>query len=571
MLLVTTVAYAIFSNGGFETQPPFTSWAKENHLNTGITTVPPAQLSDLNLQPGGWDLSTVETGATESVADGLMGATASLRYPKYESYCARLNYQSSATYGHGASANLIRQTATVGVADVDPSDGKVHVRFALAPVLQQAPHTANQQPYFFAQLYNNTKTKMLFSTFNFSGQPGVPWKVAGGFNYTDWQALDIAPGNADLAVGDSVELVVVASGCSPTGHDGHVYVDGIGAFVPGLFVSVTGPQLATANTDITYTYTYRNGGTGTVNNVTVDAVTPVITGGGQTTYVSRNAPGATCTDPGVGNAGTVSCNFGTLNPSQTGTFTITVHIPTGSTGTINNGNYNIYGTGVNPLIGPLFITTLTAATLTDLTATMTDGVASVGWGGTTTYTLQVSNNGPTAVIGATVADARPANIASWSWTCAGAGGGTCTVGPVTADINDTAVNLPVGATATYTIVATMAGGSGVGTVVNTATVTPPGTVTDSNLTNNTAVDTDAIGTLRTITVTKSGAGTGTVVSSPAAINCAPGCPGATGQFVETTQVSMSATAGTNSRFSAWSGACTGTTSPCTFTVPAGNT
>jgi len=574
VLLVAVSAYvlAVFVNGGFETGD-FTGWTKETHINPGIGgTFPPVQLSDLTLAGGGWDLTTVEAGATESVPDGLMGASASLRYPKYETHCARVNYQSSGTWGHGASANLIRQTATVTVADVDPSDSKVHVRFALAPVLENPGHPQTQQPYFFAQLYNNTKSVLLFSTFNFAGQAGVPWQVfidgAGRtWNFTDWQALDIAPGNALLAVGDSVELVVVASGCSPTGHDGHVYVDGIGAFVPGLFVSVTGPQSANANTDITYTYTYKNGGTSAVNNVTVDAVTPVITGGGQTTYVSLNAPGGTCTNPGVGNAGTVSCNFGTLNPAATGTFTITVHIPTGSTGTVNNGNYDIYGTGVTPLIGPLFITAITGATLTDLAATKTDGVAAVGWGGTTTYTLQVTNNGPTAVTGATVADALPANVASWSWTCVGSGGATCTAGPATTDINDSA-NIAVGGSVTYIIVATLVAGTGTGTVVNTATVTPPGGITDSDNTNNTAVDTDIIGTLRTLTLTKSGSGTGTVVSSPAAINCGTACPGASAQFVDGTSVGLTATADTNSHFTGWSGACTGTTNPCVFTISA---
>ena len=44
----------------------------------------------------------------------------------------------------------------------------------------------------------------------------------------------------------------------------------------------------------------------------------------------------------------------------------------------------------------------------DLAITKTDGVNSVMQGGTTTYTIVVSNNGPGAVTGATVSDPMPA-------------------------------------------------------------------------------------------------------------------------------------------------------------------
>jgi hypothetical protein len=130
------------------------------------------------------------------------------------------------------------------------------------------------------------------------------------------------------------------------------------------------------------------------------------------------------------------------------------------------------------------------------------------------------------------------------------------------------VDLPVGGTVTYTVAATVVAGSGTASLVNTATVTPPGGITDSNSANNTAVDTDTIGTLRTLTLTKSGSGTGTVVSSPAAINCGTACSGASAQFVDSTPVSLTATADTNSHFAGWSGACTGTTNPCVFTISA---
>ena len=67
-----------------------------------------------------------------------------------------------------------------------------------------------------------------------------------------------------------------------------------------------------------------------------------------------------------------------------------------------------------------------------------------------------------------------------------------------------------------------------------------------------------------LNVSKTGLGTGTVSSNPAGINCGTTCSSFFGQG---TVVTMSATAGTNSAFSGWSGACTGTGS-CVVTMNA---
>lgn len=62
-----------------------------------------------------------------------------------------------------------------------------------------------------------------------------------------------------------------------------------------------------------------------------------------------------------------------------------------------------------------------------------------------------------------------------------------------------------------------------------------------------------------LTVTKSGAGTGTVVSGPSGINCGTGCTTpATGSFPMNSLVMLNATAGSNAYFSGWTGDCVGT-------------
>ena len=70
--------------------------------------------------------------------------------------------------------------------------------------------------------------------------------------------------------------------------------------------------------------------------------------------------------------------------------------------------------------------------------------------------------------------------------------------------------------------------------------------------------------VRTLTVTKGGAGAGTVGSSPAGIDCGSTCSHA---FVEGTSVTLTATTASGSTFTGWGGACTGT-GTCTVSMSA---
>jgi hypothetical protein len=68
-----------------------------------------------------------------------------------------------------------------------------------------------------------------------------------------------------------------------------------------------------------------------------------------------------------------------------------------------------------------------------------------------------------------------------------------------------------------------------------------------------------------LTVTRAGAGTGTVVSSPAGIDCGDDC---SEELPRGTQVSLLATAAPDSRFTGWLGACSGASTTCTLTIDA---
>jgi uncharacterized delta-60 repeat protein len=72
-------------------------------------------------------------------------------------------------------------------------------------------------------------------------------------------------------------------------------------------------------------------------------------------------------------------------------------------------------------------------------------------------------------------------------------------------------------------------------------------------------------TNKTLTLSKTGSGAGTVASSPAGISCGSTCARA---FRHGTAVTLTATAAAGSSFLGWSGACSGTGS-CTLTMSAG--
>ena len=95
-------------------------------------------------------------------------------------------------------------------------------------------------------------------------------------------------------------------------------------------------------------------------------------------------------------------------------------------------------------------------------------------GGSVTYTITASNAGPSNAPGSTVADTFPASL-TCTWTCVGAGGGTCTASS-SGNISDT-VNLPAGGSVTYTASCNISAAA-TGTLSNTSTVATAGGITD---------------------------------------------------------------------------------------------
>ena len=186
----------------------------------------------------------------------------------------------------------------------------------------------------------------------------------------------------------------------------------------------------------------------------------------------------------------------------------------------------------------------------DLAITKTDGITNVAAGQSTTYTITASNAGPTDAPASQVTDTFPAPLAACSWTCSGAGGGTCTASGA-GNIADS-VNLPNGGSVTYTATCTVPASTAAGVnIANTATVSSP--IPDPVPGNNSATDTDTTIVSSDLSVTKTdgvtsvvagGALTYTIVASnagpsdavggtvadtfPAALTCSWTCAGGGG-------------------------------------------
>src|ERR1019366_6674001 len=101
--------------------------------------------------------------------------------------------------------------------------------------------------------------------------------------------------------------------------------------------------------------------------------------------------------------------------------------------------------------------------------TNTDGTTTYTPGGSTTYIIVVSNNGPSAISGAAVNDPLPSYITSDTWSAVASAGASATTASGTGSIVNDLVSLVPGATVTFTLVAQI-DPMATGNLINTATV-----------------------------------------------------------------------------------------------------
>jgi uncharacterized repeat protein (TIGR01451 family) len=238
------------------------------------------------------------------------------------------------------------------------------------------------------------------------------------------------------------------------------------------------PAAVAIGAPVTYTLVVTNSGPASADGATVtDILGPDFNLTGIVWSYSSGAGGGSGTIP--------SFSIATLPPNSTATLAIT-----GSYATA--GNYDNVATVTPPhgrtdpnLANNIAQSNRVAVAqpvtpMADLSVVKVASTASVVINTPMSYTVTITNNGPSAANGATVSDTLPAAFVptSQTWAYSGGAGGATGSAP-----SYTIATLPSGGVATLTIAGSY---SALGSYTNTAVVSPPAGVTDPTNGNNSA-------------------------------------------------------------------------------------
>ncbi len=259
-----------------------------------------------------------------------------------------------------------------------------------------------------------------------------------------------------------------------------------------LSITKTGPASAVSGNQITYLLTLGNAGPNAANGATfTDSVPGNLTG---LSAICVNASG------GVGNCtasvsgSTVTGSVGTFPSGGSVQIQVTGTVPAGATGSLSNqASVTAPGgvTEINTANNTSATVTTTLSQNVNLTVSKTDGQSNVIKGQQVTYTIVVSNGGPSNTT-ASFADTTFNGVSLSNWTCtAASGGATCPTGLPASGGYSGSLGLPAGSSVTFQVTGTVTATSG--SISNTATVSPPGGVTNTAPASSTSTtDTDTV-------------------------------------------------------------------------------
>jgi len=257
------------------------------------------------------------------------------------------------------------------------------------------------------------------------------------------------------------------------------------------------PDPVSAGSNLTYTITLGNDGPDPASTASWTDTLPA-----GTTFVSlSSAAGWTCTTPAVGAGGTVSCSNATF-PVGSAPFTLTVAVdPSLTSGTVLSNTATVTSSTSDGAPGNESATaTTTVAASADLSISKSDSPDPVFAGGTISYTISVTNAGPSNAASVTLTDTLPAGTTRGAlslpagWSCSGLEfGETGTLTCTTASMGATTANFTLDVVVDPSVAA--------GTVLsNTATAST--TTTDANGGNNSATATTTVAAQADLQVTK---------------------------------------------------------------------
>jgi uncharacterized repeat protein (TIGR01451 family) len=250
-------------------------------------------------------------------------------------------------------------------------------------------------------------------------------------------------------------------------------------------VDKSGPASVLAGANITYTISVTNNGPSDATSLSFADAVPA-----NTTFVSVTTPaGWTRTDAvAPGGTGTITFTAASLAASATSNFTLVVNANAGlASGTIITNTVNVGSGSADPVPGNnTDSVNTTVQNDADLSISKTFAPPSpISAGTNVTYTILVTNNGPSPASNVTFSDPVPAgttvvtqtNPAGWSCNSLVGSNGTITC---------TKSGMANGETATLTVVAAVGCNVANGATINNTATVSAASPSDSNLANNTS-------------------------------------------------------------------------------------
>lgn len=252
-------------------------------------------------------------------------------------------------------------------------------------------------------------------------------------------SVSITNGQSTIVPGNLVTYTVVAGASGATG----VVNATVSTVFPGSFSNITwtcSPSGAGAACAAS--------GTGSINDATVDLLP-----GTSVTYSASGTLSA-------GVTGSVGVTAGVAAPSGIG-----------DTNVANNSASDVDNTMPQA----------------NLSLAYTDGATTIGAGAMRTYTLTVSNAGPSDASAVNVGATAPSGFTAVSWTCTPGGASSCGAASGTGALATTA-SIAANQSVVYSILATTAANA-TGSIATTATIT---SAIDTTPGNNSVTDTDTV-------------------------------------------------------------------------------
>jgi len=296
-----------------------------------------------------------------------------------------------------------------------------------------------------------------------------------GYHFTNWTGNVAEPTNPSTTVTMTQAETVTANFAA-------------GAPAADLQVTVNdGKSAAVAGAQNTYTIVVSNSGPSYLTGAVVKDTFPSIFTG--VTFSATQTGGATGFP--LSGSGNIKHTV-TMPPGSSITYNASGKLSAAATGTVSDFASVAAPNGITDLnLGNNSATDSDTITFkADLKVTLTDGKTSAVAGTKNTYTIVVTNAGPSKVSGAVSRDTFPSSFTGVTYTATQSGGASGFSASGTGNINNT-VMMPAGSKITYKATGTISA-SATGSISNTATVTAPAGVTDPNTANNSATDTDAL-------------------------------------------------------------------------------